>query len=114
MQYTTVETITAKSGQMRDLVRKIETDLLPIARKETGFVAYTVAKAGESTVVPIAIWQTRDQAEQSMNRFDKWIKGDASQLVASAQGHVGELPFFTLTSDLKTYSSQAPVSGARA
>jgi hypothetical protein len=49
-----------------------------------------------------------------MNRFDKWIKEDASQLVASAQGHVGELPFFTLTSDLKTYSSQAPAAGARA
>ncbi len=113
MQYTHVATITTKSGQMRDFLRKIETDLLPLARTEPGFVAFTVAKANESTVVSIAIWQTRDQAERSMKSFDKWIKEDAGQLVASVQGHVGELPFFALTSDPNTFASQVPVAGAR-
>ncbi len=113
MQYTHAATITPKAGQMRDFLRKVETDLLPIARNESGFVAYTVAKAGESSAVSIAIWQTRDQAERSMKSFDKWIKENSGQLVASAQGHVGELPFFALTSDPKTYAPQAPVAGAR-
>ena len=113
MQYTHLATITTTSGQIHDFLRKVETDLLPLARKEPGFVAFTIAKANESTVVSIALWQTRDQAERSMKLFDKWIKEGAGQLVASVQGHVGELPFFALTSDPNTYASQAPVAGAR-
>ena len=52
-------------------------------------------------MVSIAIWQTRDQAERSMKSFDKWIKEGAGQLVESVHGHVGELPFFAITSDPK-------------
>jgi hypothetical protein len=113
MQYTHLATITTKSGQMRDFLRKIETDLLPRVHEEPGFVACTAARAGESSAVCCGIWQTRDQAERSMKSLDKWIREDDGQMVASVQSHVGELPFLALASDPKSYVSQAPVAGAR-
>jgi quinol monooxygenase YgiN len=112
MQYTQLATITTKTGQMRDCLRTLETELLPAARKETGFVAYTVAKTGESTAVAFSIWQTREQAERAIKSFDKWTKESANKLIDSAHSHVGELPFVAFTGDLKGYASPAPASPA--
>ena len=83
MQYTDLATITTKPGQMRDCLRTLEADLLPAARKETGFVAYTVAKTGESTAVAFGVWQTHEQAERAMKSLDTWAKKSGDKLIDS-------------------------------
>ena len=106
MQFTHVTTITAKPGQMRDLLRKTEAELLPLYRELPGFVAYTVAKTGDATAVYFGIWQTREQAEQAIKTSDKWMKDAIGQLVEDSHNRIGDLPFLAVTRDLV-----APVAG---
>jgi quinol monooxygenase YgiN len=114
MQYTHVATLTTKSGQLRDLLRKIEAELLPAYRGEPGFVAYTIAKTGESSAVAFGIWQTRQQAEQSIKTSDQWMKDGIGKLLDTLHNRVGELPFLAFSSDLGVYSSPTPVAEAHA
>jgi hypothetical protein len=115
MQYANIATITTKPGQLRDLLRKAEAELLLTYRALPGFVAYTVAKTGEATAVSFGIWQTRQQAEQAIKVSDQWMKDGIGKLVDSLHNHVGDLPFLAVTRDLGAYASVvAPVAGDRA
>jgi hypothetical protein len=113
MQYTDIATITTKPGQMRDCLRTLEADLLPAARQKTGFVAYTVAKTGESTAVAFGVWQTHEQALLAAKSLDTWAKETGVKLIDSVHSHVGDLPFFAVTGNLKDYASPAVGTAAR-
>jgi hypothetical protein len=114
MQCTHIATITTKSAQMPDFLRRAETELLPIYRELPGFVAYTVAKTAEAKAVAFGIWQTREQAEQAIKTSDKWMKDELSHLVDDSYNRIGDLPFLAVTRDLGTYASVvAPVGGVR-
>ncbi len=89
MQFTHIDTITTKPGQMADFLRKTEIELLPLYRELPGFVALTVAKTS-----------------------DKWMKDAIGQLVDDSHNRIGDLPFVAVTHDLHTYvSAVAPVAG---
>jgi quinol monooxygenase YgiN len=113
MQYTHLATITTKPGQMRDLLRKMETELLSTYRHEPGFVALTVAQTGDNTAVSFGVWQTHEQAERSIKSLDTWAKDGVGHLIDSVHSHGGELPFFAFTDELKVYASPAPAAAAR-
>ena len=113
MQFTHVTTLTTKPGQMRDFLRKVEIELLPLYSELPGFVAYTVAKTGESTAVGFGIWQTRQQAEQAIKTSDLWMKQSSGILIDSLHNSIGDLPFLAVTRDLlAVYSSSAGVVDA--
>lgn len=113
MQFTHVTTLTTKPGQMRDFLRKVEIELLPLYRELPGFVAYTIAKTGESTAVGFGIWQTRQQAEQAIKTSDLWMKQSSGILIDSLHNSIGDLPFLAVTRDLlAVYSSSAGVVDA--
>jgi heme-degrading monooxygenase HmoA len=106
MQYTQVTTITTKPGQMAEFLRRAETKLLPLHRGLPGFVAFTVTKTGETTMVTFGIWQTRQQAEESVKTSNRWMNsGGAGVLVDGLHNYVGELAFLAFSSDLAVYSS---------
>jgi hypothetical protein len=106
MQFAHVATITTKPGQLRDLLRKTEAELLPLYRELPGFVAFTVAKTAEVKALAFGIWQTREQAEQAIKTSDKWMKDAIGQLVDETHNRIGDLPFLAVTHDLV-----APVAG---
>jgi heme-degrading monooxygenase HmoA len=114
MQYSQVTTITTKPGQMAEFMRRAETEALPLHRGLPGFVAFTVTKTGEATAVTFGIWQTRQQAEESIKTSNRWMnKGGAGALVDGLHNFVGELPFLAFSSDLGVYSSPPLANGAR-
>ncbi len=106
MQFTHIDTITTKPGQLADFLRKTETELLPLYRDMPGFVAFTVAKTAEVKALAFGIWQTREQAEQAIKTSDKWMRGEIGQLVDDSHNRIGDLPFLAVTRDLV-----APVAG---
>ena len=123
MQYTQVTTITTKPGQMAEFLRRAETEILPLHRAMPGFVAFTVTKTGEFTAVIFSIWQTPQQAEESVKTSNRWMDkvktsnrwmsiGGAGDLVDGLHNYVGELPFLAFSSDLDVYSSPIPANGA--
>jgi len=113
MQFAYVTTLTTKPGQMRDFLRKAETELLPLYRELPGFVTYTIAKTGEATAVCFGIWQTRQQAAQAIKTSDHWMKQSSGILIDSLHNSIGDLPFLAVTEDLAVYSSPAVVVDAR-
>ena len=113
MQYTHVATITTKPGQLRDFLRKVETELLPIYRQEVGLVVYTVAKTGDATAASFGIWQQRAQAEQAIKVFDKWLQEGAGKLIDSLHNYVGELPFLAVAGKVAAYSSEYAIAAPK-
>jgi quinol monooxygenase YgiN len=114
MQYTRVAAITAKPGQLRDFLRTLEEELLPAYRALPGFVAYTVAKTGESTGIAFGIWETREQAEESIKTSDRWMKEGSGRMLDSLHNNAGDLKFIALTDDLHAYASPAAPLGMHA
>ena len=112
MQFAYVTTLTTKPGQMRDFLRKAETELLPLYRELPGFIAYTIAKTGEATAVCFGIWQTHEQAAQAIKTSDLWMKQSSGILIDSLHNCIGGLPFLAVKGDLAVYSSSDAVVDA--
>ena len=114
MQYTQVTTVTTRPAQMAEFLRRAETELLPLHHSSPGFVAFTITKTGEATVVTFGIWQTHQQAQESVKTSNRWMnKGGAGAMVDGLHNYVGELPFLAFSSDLRVYSSPTLANGAR-
>jgi hypothetical protein len=109
MLSTCITNINVKPAQVGDVLRKAELDLLPRYRDLPGFVAFTVAKTGDTSAISLSIWQTHEQAEMCIRSNETWLRESARQEIGSMQSHVGDLPFLAFTGDLKVYASMAPV-----
>ena len=103
-QYTRVAVVTLKPGTADEAIRRAETGLLPLYRSEPGFVAYTVAKTGDKSLISFSIWQQREQAEQASRIGENWVREHASDLVESMQNHIGKIGFMEASADLVSYS----------
>lgn len=113
MQFAHVATITTKPGQLRDLLRKAEKELMPLYRGLPGFAAFTVIRTGDATAVFFGFWQSRREAEQSVKTSDQWMRGGAGKLIDSLYNRVGELPFLACSGTLAAYSSPAVIADLR-
>ena len=63
--YTRVVEITSKSGKARELCNLIEDKVVPILKKQTGFVDETVlvSDAEPNQVVGLSFWDRKEDAE---------------------------------------------------
>jgi len=64
--YTRVVEITSKSGKARELCNFIEEKVVPILRKQTGFVDETVLVSDTETnqVIGLSVWNSKEDAER--------------------------------------------------
>jgi heme-degrading monooxygenase HmoA len=64
--YTRVVEITSKSGKARELCTTIEEKVVPILKKQTGFVDETVllSDAEANRVIGISFWNSKEDAER--------------------------------------------------
>ena len=64
--YTRVVEITSKSGKARELCTTIEEKVVPILKKQTGFVDETVlvSDAEANRIVGISLWNSKEDAER--------------------------------------------------
>lgn len=109
-QYTRVAVVTLKPGTADQAIRRAENTLLPLYRSEPGFVAYTVAKTGDNSLISFSIWQQREQAEKATQIGETWVKEHAGDLVESMHNHIGKLGFFQTSADLVSYSTDGPAT----
>jgi hypothetical protein len=108
-QFTRIGIVSLKPGTADEAIRRIEAGLLPIFQAQQGFVAYSIAKTDEKSLVSLSIWQHHEQADRASQLSASWVKDTAQDLVESVQNHVGELSFFSASPDLKSYSTTGPV-----
>ena len=64
--YTRVVEITSKSGKAREVCNTIEDKVVPILRKQTGFVDETVlvSDAEPNRVLGLSFWNSKEDAER--------------------------------------------------
>ena len=117
MQYTCVEFVKVKPGQVDETLRLAETELLSLYRNLPGFVAYSVAKTDEISTIGFGIWQTQSQAKHAVVAREDWMKKGAGRLIDSFHHDIGSLPFLAFTGDLVAYTpaiSAATAAGRQA
>jgi heme-degrading monooxygenase HmoA len=64
--FTRIVEVTAKSGKAKELSNTINDKVLPILKKQTGFVDETVLSADSepNRILAISFWNTRQDAER--------------------------------------------------
>lgn len=75
---------------MADLAKR---DFLPIISKEPGFIEYGVSDLGNQQVCSITIWESREQAQKSVNLASSWVREHLADRVKLVNSYVGELAF---------------------
>ena len=71
--FTRVVELTSKSGKARDLCNSIDDKVLPILKKQTGFVDETVivSDTEPNRVLALSFWKTREDAQRyEREQFD--------------------------------------------
>lgn len=95
MQHVRVAVYKTKRGTVDEVARKAEAGLLPIFRKQPGFVAYGLVKSGEDEGVSLSVWETHEQADKAVQTAATWVKDNIADMIESVQNHVGNLAFFS-------------------
>jgi len=75
--YTRVVEITSKSGKARDLCNTIDDKVLPILKRQAGFVdeAVIVSDTEPNRVLALSFWHTREDAQRyEREQFDTMQK----------------------------------------
>jgi hypothetical protein len=80
-------------GSFQELADLTKNGMLPIFSKEPGFVEYGLADLGNRLVCSITIWETREQAERSVNVASTWVSQNIADRVKLANSYVGQLAF---------------------
>jgi len=80
-------------GNFQELADLAKGGMLPIFSKEPGFVEYGVADIGNRKVCSITIWETREQADKSVQLASSWVKDNVSDRVRLVTSNVGDLAF---------------------
>jgi hypothetical protein len=92
MAYVRVAVDTLVPGKADELVARIGDGLLPLLRRQPGFVAYEVVVTNEGTAVFIHTCDTQAQAEAAMQNVASWVRENVASLIVSVDKHlVGEL-----------------------
>lgn len=93
MAHVRIAIFTFKPGTTREVVDKAERDLLPIFQEQPGFIAYTLAKHGDDTVLSYSVWQSRRDAEAGNQAAKDWVQENLRSILRSVEPYVGEVAF---------------------
>ena len=97
MAHVRIAVYTFKPGTIDEVIRRAEADVLPLFRRQPGFVAYEVVKTGDDRGVSISTWESAGQAQAAVEMAAGWVKENLADSVVSVENHVGELNFSSRT-----------------
>jgi hypothetical protein len=94
MRYTRLSTYDIVKGTFPELTAIAEKGILPMFVKEPGFVDYGLVNTGNNKVVAISIWETRDEAQHSVDVAATWVKSNIADRVRLVSTSIGDLALF--------------------
>ncbi len=77
-------------GSAEEVFRSGGEGLLPIFRRQPGFVDYELVGTGDG-VVSISHWESREQADAGADAAAEWVRENLASLVTLTDNHVGEV-----------------------
>src|SRR4051812_11345664 len=80
-----------------EILTRVRQGLLPLLRRQPGFVAYEVIKTGEDSAIFIHTCESKEQAEAAVQTAAMWVRDQIANLIVSVDTHVGELAIASRT-----------------
>jgi hypothetical protein len=69
------------TGAAKDLAEKAKSGLVPIFKKNPGFVAYYVVDGGDGHLASVSVFESADAAHNSNEQAARWVKDNVSQFL---------------------------------
>ena len=79
------------SGTAEEAAEVAKKGLLPIFKKQPGFVRYEVGKLESGGVVSFSVWETADEAQAAVDTAASWVAENLATRVSLRESHVGDL-----------------------
>src|SRR5262245_60393417 len=80
-----------------EVLTRVRRGLLPLLRRQPGFVAYEVIKTGEDSAIFVHTCDSKEQAEAAVQTAATWVREQIADLIVSVDTHVGELAITSRT-----------------
>jgi len=69
------------TGSAKDLAQKAEAGLVPIFKKNPGFIAYYVVDGGDGHLASVSVFESAEAAHNSNEQAARWVKDNVSQFM---------------------------------
>ena len=99
MQQACIARYTVKSGTTDEIVRRIKLSLVPIYRRQPGFVAYELIKTGNATLIAVSMWHLAEYAAASAQMTTAWARQEIGENKLSVDYDFGDVEFFWIPFD---------------
>jgi quinol monooxygenase YgiN len=70
--YTSIRTYRVGTGEIGDLMHRVDRDFAEAIAQEPGFVAYQAMDTGHRMIMTISVFESREQAEASNELAAEW------------------------------------------
>ena len=93
--YAAIRRIKVQPGSFDEIIRRAESELVPIISSVPGFIEYSGVQVGEDIALTISLFETQEQAEESTRRAMDWVKQNMAPFAAGQHEivAVGEVRF---------------------
>jgi hypothetical protein len=80
-KYGVLRTYKVNPGSVDEIVKRAEEGFIPLISKSPGFVRYMLIDAGNGSLATTSVFETQEQAENSVKLAADWVKQNLSALV---------------------------------
>ena len=99
-QHVRVSVWRFQPGTTGRVLAEAERHLLPLFRRQPGFIAHQLISTGDDEVTAVSTWDSREGAERSVQLAAAWVAEQVGDLVVSVETRFGEVvvdhgPFHT-------------------
>jgi len=82
---------TKTTGDTSEIVRRVETGLVPILSAQPGFHWYKAIDAGDNVIASISAYDTREAADAANQAAATWVRQNLAELLGNADVTVGDV-----------------------
>ena len=79
------------SGTAEEACELAKKGLLPIFKKQPGFVRYEVGKLDTGGIASFSVWETGDEAQAAVDTAASWVAENLAARVSLRESHIGDL-----------------------
>src|SRR5690349_15818966 len=82
-----------REGAGSEIGRRAQAGMLPIFRRQPGFVSYEIVTVEPETALSISTWTSHAEAEAAIASAADWVRSNLAELVELTQNYVGDVEF---------------------
>ncbi len=91
MHYARIVVHTMHPAMADEAITQVRADQLPLLQRQPGFVAYEIVDAGDSRLISISTWESREYAEASAPITGAWVRENVRAKIAASTQYGGDV-----------------------